>query len=223
MRSILLVLAKYPTPGASKTRLARAIGNQAAAQVQEGMLCDTVARFAKQDGLTIAIVFPKTEPPRTSGRFYGLFASHGIPVNNILTMQAEGDDMNGDIVYAYREALLRTRNVALISADIPHYQVSQLSRLYEVLRSYDVAYHPSRDDGCCPHALRQPADMWTGNNSREPGYINRFNEEAYRQGLTTCALEEVYDVDTLDDLNQLEQEYGYLCPHTFKALAAAAA
>ncbi len=193
MEACLAVLAKFPRPGRVKSRLAADIGAKHAANIQKGMLLDILDRFCRIQDLTVAIVFPFDEKPQP---FLDLCRHARIPTDRVLLLQGVSD-MNADIVYAYQTLLAQFRKIVVMGADIPHYTETQLRELLSVLDEVDIAYHPNPDDGCCPHGLRHFGDHWTGNDSRDPGYILRWTERANAQDLSYRALSTIFDVDRL--------------------------
>lgn len=216
MRHALTILTRFPTPGLTKTRLASQSSNGAAATIHAAMLCDTVANFAHD--MTVVICFPHYEPDDTSGKFYGLFARHRIPTSNVLTMQGMGKDMNGDIAYAHSEVINRFGRSVLMGSDMPHYQPDQYMDLMRSLDSHDVAYHPCEDDGCCPHGIKKPVDLWHNLNSRNDGYINSFETNCRSNKLSSHQLDPMYDVDTIEDVYRLMREHSSECPLTMQAI-----
>ncbi len=216
MGACLAVLVKFPRPGRVKSRLATDIGAEHAADIQKGMLLDILDRFCRIPNLVLAIVFPFDEKPHP---FLDLCRHARIPSDRILLLQGIGD-MNKDIVHAHRTLLTRFRKVVMMGADIPHYASTQLGEMLSALDEVDIAYHPNPDDGCCPHGLRRFGDLWTGNDSRDPGYILRWTELATAQSLSSRALSSIFDVDRLDDLVRLENEFADHCPHTMRAIRA---
>lgn len=213
MRKCLLVLTRFPTPGKVKTRLAQSIGTECAADIQKGMLLDILSRFSRVENLTTVIVHPQDEQAEL---FLNLCLEHGIPQEHIRTLSGIGG-MNEDIVHSYKHSLLEFQKVALMGSDIPQYTEGELTTLFTALDEVDAAYHPNADDGCCPHGLRTFADLWTGNNSRTPGYIQRWEEKATKNGLTFRALGQVFDVDRIEDLELLVRDHSHSCPFTMEA------
>ena len=214
MKKCLLVLTRFPTIGKVKTRLAQSIGDEHAADIQKGMLLDILNRFSRVKDLTTIIVHPNDEPAEP---FFNLCSQNGIPQRHVRTLSGVGG-MNEDIVYGYEQSLVEFQKVALMGSDIPHYTELELDTLFSALDEVDVVYHPSADDGCCPHGLRKFADLWTGNNSRTPGYIQRWEEKAKENGLSFRPLSQVFDIDRIEDLELLAQQYPpHLCPFTMEA------
>ncbi len=212
MEKCLLILARFPVAGRVKSRLASATGPEKAAAIQKGMLLDLLDRFLRVQNIVVKIVYPKDEH---SEPFRALCRQYHIPRTRLRFLRGVGD-MNRDIVYAYRITLQKFSKVALMGADLPHYSEDQLEELWEALNGFDAVYHPNKDDGCCPHGLRKFGDMWTGNDSRIPGYIKRWEEKALNQRLTCKALSPIFDVDRIEDLQQVERHFANLCPHTLR-------
>lgn len=210
MDKCLLVLARFPVSGRVKSRLAATIGSERAAAVQKGMLLDLLNRFLRVKDIVVKVVYPKDE---RSGPFRALCRQYSIPRTRLRFLRGVGD-MNADIVYSYRSTLKQFLKVALTGADFPHYSEDQLEELWSALNDFDAVYHPNEDDGCCPHGLRKFSDMWTGNDSRMPGYITRWEQKAVNQGLSCKALSPTFDVDRLEDLQQVKRQFANLCPYT---------
>lgn len=214
MQKCLLVLTRFPTAGKVKTRLAQSIGDKNAANIQKGMLLDILKRFSQIEDLITTIVHPRDD---SSNRFLELCDENNIPQNRIRTLRGVGR-MNEDIVHGYKHALADFPKVALIGSDIPQYTETELNSLFDTLDEVDADYHPSADDGCCPHGLRKFADLWTANDSRLPGYIERWEAQARKNHLTFRSLTPVFDIDRIEDLELLIREFPpSLCPFTTDA------
>lgn len=217
MRYVLTILTRYPAPGRSKTRLAIGTSPAVAAAIHAGMLLDTIDHFVRVPSMTVVILFPYYEPEHVSGLFYALLLKHHIPIHNVLTMAGIGS-MNDDIAYAHTEVLARFPRSFVCGADMPHYQPDQYFEMVRELERADVVYHPCEDDGCCPHGVKKPFDLWKGLDSRQGGYISQFEQRCALMGLVTAQLSRMFDVDTLDDLYRLMREFGDQCPHTMRAI-----
>lgn len=215
MKVCFAILVKFPRPGRSKNRIAVHLGAENAARIQKAMLLDTLERFTQMKDINqISVVFPFDEQPEP---FIRLFRNNGIPITRLRFLKGV-ESMNADIVNAYRKLLGEFERVVVTGADLPQYSEIQLQELLTALNQVDAAFHPNEDDGCCPHGLRRFADMWTGNDSQTPGYIMRWKLRAETAGLSCRALSSTFDVDKVEDLIRLQQEYPASCPRTMRLL-----
>lgn len=218
---ILIVLARVPIPGKVKTRLAAAVGAEQAAALHEAMLMDLLTRFVRESDVPMLLTIAADDDPSLCE---SLLRRYRIPKHRVQVVPGWGG-MNEDIAHSYGYALQLAREAALIGADIPYYTPAQCRRLFRALDGVDVAFHPNVDDGCCPHALSVPLDLWTGNDSRQPGYILRFTRQLKSLGLHWRTLEPLWDIDEPRDLfafrgwmSALSRNDHAFCPRTLATI-----
>lgn len=219
MRQILgrvLVFAKWPAPGAAKTRLAGALGAEGAADLARAFLLDVAVTV---DGLPAERVLAYA--PRGSREGFRRLLGRGWR----LRLQ-RGDDLGERLAAAL--AALDSRPTVIIGTDSPWLTAAHLHGAFAALRLADVALGPCRDGGYYLIAVREPAaarGLFRGVRWSTEHALADQAAAARREGLTWDLLPEGYDVDTPDDLARLAHELKALPPeamaHTREALRAA--
>jgi rSAM/selenodomain-associated transferase 1 len=194
----LLVVAKRPIPGQTKTRLCPPLTPSQAADLYGCFLSDTLDTMRKVPDVQRVIGFlpedargyfiqiaPDMDLVRQSGK------SLGERLDNLLTDALVGG---------------ATRAVVM-GSDSPTLPVAYLSQAFERLEGADVVLGPTRDGGYYligvkqpqPHLLRQ-VEMSTSHVLADTLRL------AKASGLVISLLPNWYDVDTIADLDVLEGE-----------------
>jgi len=196
-------MAKFPSPGKVKTRLARSIGNDRACKVYRRLLERTVANTtsnAKEYSLGV-FVEPRASLREFSKEFAGLDFYYPQVGLNL-----------GDRMYHAFETLLSVTGVdaaILIGADIPGLSQSLILDAFDHLLENDIVWGPSSDGGYYLIGLRQLCtEPFTGIDWSTPQVLTRSIAKARSAGLNYQLLKtELDDIDTIDDL-RLFPEFG---------------
>lgn len=194
----LLVVAKQPTPGQTKTRLCPPLHPIQAANLYDCFLRDTLDTMRKVSGVHRVIGFL----PEDAQVYFNLLApdmglvcqrgnSLGERLDNLLTDALAGG----------------SQRVVVIDSDSPTLPVNYISLAFERLADVDVVLGPTRDGGYYliglkkpqPHLLRQ-VQMST------PHVLSDTLALANATRLTISLLPTWYDVDTIADLYHLDRE-----------------
>ena len=137
----IIVFAKAPVAGFAKTRLARVIGDDAAAALASRMLSETVAQaVAARLGPVELCCAPDTSHPQ----FAVEAQRHGARVS--LSRQGEGD-LGARMSRAFESALLQHRHVLLIGTDAPDLQAPALRDAAAALEHHGAVFAPAHDGG----------------------------------------------------------------------------
>lgn len=207
----LLIMAKYPEPGQVKTRLARAIGPQAACRLYRAFILDLAARLATVD-LPMTWAYTPAEAP---------FASL-LP--GVRCLAQEGRDLGERMANATAAMLAADPlPVLVVGTDSPHLPLAALTDAAAALAAdADVALGPADDGGYWLVGLRAPAP---GLFERIPwGDASVFTEtqgRAANLGLRVHLVAGTFDVDeadALEDLRALLRSGEVELPHTARLL-----
>jgi len=139
----LLVFAKEPIAGKVKTRLAQAIGVEAAARVYRDLLATTLAhghaawRSRIVDHLELWCASDGDIP---------FLRGIGIAFGAMRYLQSEGD-LGQRMAHAMRDAFTRASAVIVIGSDCPLLQPSRLAEAAAALRTHDSVLVPAEDGG----------------------------------------------------------------------------
>jgi uncharacterized protein len=214
----LVVMARYPEVGATKTRLARAIGDEEAAHLYRAFLTDLAQRFAGQP-----YDLHWTYTPNGVG--YAAFMATLAPslVQSMRFFPQEGAELGARLHHAFRWTYARGyRRTIVIGSDAPHIGRDIVARAREALDAADVVLGPADDGGYYLIAMRRPHDVFRGIPMSTSQVMQMTVALAQRQGLKVDALETLFDVDELPDLTRLARLLrtdSSLAPATFTYLA----
>lgn len=217
---LLLIAAREPVPGATKTRLGATIGMEEAAQLHRAFLRDLAARFTPAEPayrLGWAFSPPACDFRQVMSRLLGSTAVKGA-----LFVPQEGDD------WATRQLnLLRWgydqgfRKTVLISSDSPHLSRRTIEAAFAALDDADVAIGPVHDGGYYLIGMHEPHDILTGVPMSTSNVFAAVSACAYALGLRMAELETTFDIDVETDLaplNALLRDDPAAAPFTRRAL-----
>ena len=217
----LVIMARYPEAGKTKTRLARAIGHEEATRLYQAFLTDLAQRFAAGEyHLCWAYTPPEVD--------FATFVANLIPtcahsIHSMRCFLQEGKDLGSRLHAAFQWTSARDfQRTILISSDSPHISMATIDRAQAALDEADVVLGPAEDGGYYLIAMRRSHDVFTGIPMSTSAVMRMTIELAESQGLTVHLLEPLLDIDELPDLLRLAQllEADYsLAPATAAHLA----
>jgi len=205
IEAMICIFAKPPVAGQVKTRLAAAIGLEAAARLARAFLEDTIESVQTLPWAQAALA--TTEDVEA-----------GVPV----LLQGEGD-LGARIERVLAAALERAPAAIAIGADTPALPTRFLESARTALRDADAAIGPAEDGGFYLLALRRcPAGLlgdlpWSSVNTLQ-ATLNRFRVS----GLRTWLLDPWFDVDRIEDMERLRTliaQRMVIAPRTERVLA----
>lgn len=194
----LLVVAKQPLPGQTKTRLCPPLSQTQAADLYECFLRDTLDIMRKVRDVRRVIGFL----PEAAQDYFRQLAP-----DMELTCQS-GDSLGERLDHLLTETLVNgSQQAVVMDSDSPTLPVDYISQAFEQLRTVDVVIGPTRDGGYYligmkhpqPHLLRQ-VQMST------PHVLADTLALAQATGVRVSLLPTWYDIDTIADLHQLDNE-----------------
>ncbi len=212
----LLVMAKRPTPGRTKTRLSPPLSPDQAAALYECLL---------QDTLHLMRQVPDTQPviayyPNSATAYFASLA----PDFELLAQT--GSDLGARLDNALSHYLhLGYRRVAAMNSDGPSLPTKYLAAAFEALtENIDVVLGPSDDGGYYLIGLKQPAPRLLRGVQMSTVHVAADTMALARaEGLRLKLLPKWYDVDDGDSLARLVTELsnapGEVAPHTRAFLA----
>jgi rSAM/selenodomain-associated transferase 1 len=198
------IICKAPQPGLSKTRLATAIGAEAASELSACFLRDVAAAI---EGV----------PEALGRRGYGVYAPAGaehnmrqlLPAGFELLLQA-GDDLGHVLLGAARTLLSSGHDcILLVNGDSPTLPPRVLVQAIETLREPGdrMVLGPASDGGYYLIGLKHPHRQLFTQIAWGTDTVARSTcERAAEIGLATTLLPEWYDVDDLKTLRWLQDE-----------------
>lgn len=197
----LVIIARYPEAGKTKTRLARSIGDEATAQLYRAFLTDLARRFAGQK----YDLYWTFTPAHVD---YAAFIATLVPefASSITCFPQQGDDLGERLLYAFRWLHAQGyQNTILIGSDSPHITRDTIADARAALNEADIVLGPSEDGGYYLIAMHEPHDVFSGIPMSTSSVMQMTIEQAERQGLTVQYVHPLFDVDELPDLLRLAQ------------------
>lgn len=200
----VIVFARAPRPGRTKTRLVPALGEAGAARLHAAMLEDVLATVASVPGLAVELWCPAEDVAALPG-----------------ARAQRGEDLGARMTDALADALERAPRALLIGSDLPTLPAARLAEAVDALDAAEVVLGPSADGGFYLVGARGsapplgPGVRWSTRSA--------LADTRARLGDRAVALVGPwYDVDTPEDLRLLRAHLA-LAPGAAPATAAALA
>ena len=193
----LYIAAKAPRPGLAKTRLGRAIGDEAAVRLYRAFLRDLAARFARAPFpvgwyVTPANAWGELAPLVGCARWRGPILAQG-----------EGDWT------ARQRALLRgafergEQRTILVASDSPQLPVEVVAEAFALLDHHNVVLGPTSDGGYYLIGMRGWHDVLAGVRMSTGTVLDEILARAAAAGISTGLVGATFDVDEVADLASL--------------------
>ena len=201
----LIVVAKRPAPGNTKTRLSPPLTPELASALYECFLLDTLAHMRQVRHAQHVIAYL----PHDGQEYFYQFAS------DFELIPQEGDDLGERLDRALTSYLSRGyQRVVIMDSDSPTLPADYLSQAFHVLSDgADVVLGPCDDGGYYLIGIKRPAPrllrevhMSTSTVAAETIAL------AKDEGLNLISLPSWYDVDDSASLSRLRQEIEALHP-----------
>lgn len=205
--ALLLIAAREPTPGFTKTRLGQAIGMERAATLYRAFLADLATRFT--------VAAQADDPPFDLGwaftpaecDFAQVLAGLDAPPEfdaRIRFVPQHGPD------WGVRQAnLLRSGHDAgyqrtiLTASDSPQMPVAVVLDAFAKLEEHDVVLGRVTDGGYYLIGVRGPHDVLSGVPMSTADAADGVLQRAEQLGLSAAEVEPTFDIDIVDDVEQL--------------------
>ncbi|HEV7236401.1 MAG TPA: TIGR04282 family arsenosugar biosynthesis glycosyltransferase [Ktedonobacteraceae bacterium] len=201
----LIIVARYPEPGKTKTRLAASIGAAATAELYRAFLTDLARRFINQDyDLHWAYTPPESD--------YSTFVTTLVTPSSVQSMQSmycfpqQGIDLGQRLHHAFQWTHQHGYDYTiLIGSDSPHISLETITNARAALDEADIVLGPADDGGYYLIAMRKPHDVFSGIPMSTSVVTQMTIAMAHSQGLTVHLGEPLFDIDELPDLLRLAQ------------------
>jgi uncharacterized protein len=189
---VLVVMAKYPAPGAVKTRLAEGVGAVAAAGLCRAFLADLVERFAPGPWQLVWAVTP-------AGADLTPFIGRGQR-----QIEQQGAGLGERMLRCFSRLIDEGADrVVMIGADAPHIGERAVSDAFTALDQFDAVFMPTRDGGYSLVGLRTAHDLFSAIPMGTAMVFERTCAHLATLGLRWHALETSFDIDDLADVAAL--------------------
>lgn len=147
-KGTLMVFARAPLPGKTKTRLIPALGADGAARLHAELVHRTLARVTAAEGANVELwCAPSADDPFLQS----CAAKHGIPLHT-----QRGDDLGARMAHAFDTALRTAPWAILVGTDIPELGTGDVQQAVGYLRGgMDAVIGPAFDGGYYLLGLRK--------------------------------------------------------------------
>ena len=197
MTCTLIVFAKAPLPGYAKTRLAKKIGDQAAAKLATRMLQAAVEQAVLADLGQVELC---CSPDTTHPAFIALQQRYGIT----LTEQGEGD-LGQRMARALQRALEQHDYALLTGTDAPGLDAAYLRQAQAALAKTPVVFAPTFDGGYALVGVSKSARqsiprLFSEITWSTEAVLRQSRERLAEQALLHTELTQLHDIDEAEDL-----------------------
>ncbi len=204
-REGLIIFARYPQPGKTKTRLIPRLGDEGAASLQDAMTTHTLNEVTR----LVESRRVKAEMRFTGGDANQMIGNYGRGWS--YAPQGEGDlgeRLTRGVQDAFADGF---EKVVIIGTDCPGLTAEIMERAFEELESADVALGPATDGGYYLVGLREPnVQLFSRVAWGTDAVLDQTLAIAKRLKLSVRLLAPLQDVDRPEDVptwEQMEREW----------------
>jgi rSAM/selenodomain-associated transferase 1 len=207
----LIIVAKEPVPGQTKTRLCPPFSLESAAEFYRCLLLDSLALMAQLESADHTIAYA----PSHARDYFARLAPNGFSL-----IAQVGTNLGERLANALgRHFDLGYQRVVIMNSDGPTLPLAHLEEAFSGLDRADVTLGPGHDGGYYLIGMKQlHPELFEGVDWSTERVISQTLATCRRLGLTVHQLPEWYDVDRADDLERLRRdlvEKPGLAPHTW--------
>jgi rSAM/selenodomain-associated transferase 1 len=202
---VLIIIAKQPQVGTTKTRLSPPLELSAAAELFEALLLDTIDLAANLSGIDLAVA---VTPPESTAYF------QRVTPPGTLLLPVICADIGDCLKQVFAELFQRGYpRVLAFNSDGPSLPREYLQDALLLLDDHELVFGPSTDGGYYLVGLKRPhPQLFTGIQWSTPRVLEDSLAKAGQGNLPVALLPQWYDVDTAEDLKRLLQDI-----HTYPA------
>lgn len=197
----LIVFLKAPRVGEVKSRLAKTMGAQAAADAYRKLLEIVLRNIA-----SLAEVELRFAPDNARAE------CDALRINPNWTLRAQGaGDLGERLHRAFVESFAEgTSRIVIIGSDCPYVQTSDIESAWESLHSHDVVLGPAEDGGYWLIGLRASEEkLFQEINWSSATVLCETLQRANTLGRSVHLLRRLSDIDTEADWNRFLESSGF--------------
>jgi rSAM/selenodomain-associated transferase 1 len=195
----LIVVAKEPVPGQTKTRLCPPFDPEPAAEFYRCLMLDTLALMERLQTVDRTVAYM----PETARGYFERLVSDGFRL-----VAQQGADLGERLANAIGHHFeLGYRRVVIMNSDGPTLPLACLEEAFAALESADITLGPGHDGGYYLIGMKQlHPQLFQGVSWSTEHVIPQTLEICRRLGLSVRQLPEWYDVDVEADLVRLRRD-----------------
>ncbi len=199
MESSLIVVAKKPEPGFTKTRLCPPFTPEEAAEFYHCLMLDTLELTARVQGVAHCVAYT---PPQARAYFQSL-----VPEGFSLVAQ-KGVDLGERLANTLADRFERGyRKVVIMNSDGPTLPPVYLEEAFSQLGHFDVTLGIGHDGGYYLIGMKQPQPaLFKDISWSSKKVVSQTLAVCRRLQLNVYRLPQWHDVDVVDDLQQLRRD-----------------
>jgi len=194
--SVIVVMAKQPVVGKTKTRLCPPFTPEQAADCFEALMRDTIHLTSQLPNTQTAVAI---SPPESEAYFYAI-----TPPNTLL-LSVEGSDIGVCLAKSFEILFQRGfKKIIAFNADGPTLPIDYLVKTFEYLKKNDVVLGPGDDGGYYLIGLKKLNwGLFQGINWSTNQVFEQTKYKVKQAGLSLAETPRWYDVDTFSDFERL--------------------
>jgi rSAM/selenodomain-associated transferase 1 len=197
-RDLLIIMARYPTRGKVKTRLAAEIGHRAASDLYRSFLTHFVREFARAPFAVEWRYTPARSPFR---RIIGRNGYRAQP-------QPDGD-LGARMRCIFEESFAcGYKRIVMIGTDAPELGQGIVKRAFQMLGKKPAVFQPTYDGGYALIGLSAMLDVFSGVSWSTPKVMAQTRARLNTFGIAFAELPSTFDVDTAADMTRLRAGRG---------------
>ena len=199
MNASLIMVAKKPEPGFTKTRLCPPFTPQEAAQFYRCLMLDTLKLVKRVEGVEPCVAYA---PIGARAYFQSL-----VP-GEVRLISQQGADLGERLANALADRFQHgSRKVVVMNSDGPTLPLTYLEQAFQQLQNHDVSLGMGHDGGYYLIGMRRDQPELFENISWSSDQVLSQTLDACRRlQLKVHRLPQWYDVDVADDLQHLRSD-----------------
>ncbi len=198
MKRALIVMARHPTPGETKTRLCPPFRPDQAAALYERFLLQVFRTVRSVPGIARFVAYT---PADRIDYFREIAPDFEL-------MPQQGDGLGERLDVALSAVLARGFDgVVVLGSDAPTLPLAHLAAAFDLLEQVDIVLGPCEDGGYYLIGAKRPQPRLLREvRMSTPTVLQDTLELAAQEGLAVGLAPRWYDVDTIEDLRRMKAD-----------------
>jgi rSAM/selenodomain-associated transferase 1 len=198
-QSALIIVAKEPDPGQTKTRLCPPFSLESAAAFYRCLLLDSLALMARLETVDHTIAYA----PANTREYFAQLAPDGFSL--VAQVGANlGERLANALGQHFKQGY---RRVVIMNSDGPTLPLACLDEAFSGLDRADVTLGPGHDGGYYLIGMKRlHRELFEGIDWSTDRVISQTLATCRRSGITVHQLPQWYDVDRAGDLERLRRD-----------------